>query len=236
MTRTIHPRDARLLAGVFVFALAALAACALGSRQLERHLLAAEAQEIAAHWASVLRQRFSDIDGLLRAGRISPADQRLLEFSSEAGRVFRYKVLNRDGVVVVASRIVDLGRIDSGPGFAAVVETGGTAGQVVDDEHFGADGITVTKAYAPLMARGAFEGAVEVYVDATARARTLRELSDQALGWLAVILAALGIGCVVYVVQNTRERERGRREAMAAQERFLHAVALVGAKADNRDP
>lgn len=234
--RTIHPRDARLLAGFVVFSLIALAACAFGARQFERHLLAAEAQEMAAHWASILRQRFSDLDGLLRAGRISSADQDLLEFTSEAGRVFRYKVLNRNGVVVVASRVTDLGRVDTGPGFAAVVDTGGTAARVVDDEYFGAEQITVTKAYAPLMAGAPFEGAVEVYVDATARARTLRDLSDRALGWLAVILASLGIGCVVYVIQNARERERGRREVMQAQETMLHAVAMVGEKTRNPDP
>jgi len=225
----IHPRDAKLLISLLLTSIIAIAGCVFGSRQFERYLLIVEVEEMAVHWVTFLKRNFSDFDGILRSRSVSPADQTLLDFASEAGRLVRYKMFNRDGVVVYASRSSDLGQRNLKPYFAEIVQKGGTFVKIEEEDEFGPTRTTVSEVYVPFMENGEFKGAVKVYVDVTAFAQTLRQKSTQALLAVVAFLLTLGGGCGVFIVQNIRDRNHDLREVMEAHEAASQAEAKVKA-------
>ncbi len=227
MGKKLQPRDTKLLAALVLASIFAITACWFGSRQFERHLLTVEAEEAAVHWATFLEKHFTDLEGLLRTGAVTPDDRALLDFASEAGRMFRYKMFNQDGDIVVASRPSDLGRTNTKPYFAEVVQRGGTFVKIEEEEDFGTAMTTVSEAYVPFMENGEFKGAIEVYVDATAHAQSLREKSTQALLALIAFLLTLGGVFSVFLAYNIRDRNRDFQKVKTAHEASSRAAAEV---------
>ena len=240
--KTLHQRDLKLIGALLVISFLAVAVTWQGSRIFEEKLLKERAELEATHWAEFLHSRFSDLDGILDQGAISAEDRDLLDFASEAGRIFRYKFFDAEGKIVVASRSADLGKVNTKPYFAEVVQKGGNYVKVVvkDRNEVGSndlsgkseissadleDKATISEAYVPFMKNGKFVGAVEVYVDATSMAASYRTWSNNAVMALALIFLVMGICLALFIFHNIRDRNRDFAKVEAA-----HRVAKEAEK------
>ena len=230
---TLHPRDLKLICALLVISLLAIAVTWQGSRVFEDRLLRERAEIEASHWAAFLHNRFSDFDAILERGNITIGDQDILEFASEAGRIFRYKFFDADGTIVVASRSADLGKVNTKPYFKDIVQKGGNYVKVVVKDRNEVDSnnlsgkseisaadledmATISEAYVPFMKNGKFQGAVEVYVDATLMAKSYRDWSNNIVVSLAVIFLVMGLCLGLFIVYNVRDRNRDFARVEAA--------------------
>ena len=192
----------------------------------ENWLLENEALESAVKWATFIHDNVSDLDDILAGNPISEVDQRVFELASQAGNVFRYKLFRADGVTVFASRASDLGTTNTKPYFSGLVKKGQTFVKIEDQEDFGDDRTVVSEAYVPFMGDNQFRGAIEVYVDMTARAAALRYIGRRVLGGILLLLGVFEATCGVFVWQNSRdiaERKRAK-EALRESEARLQAI------------
>jgi PAS domain S-box-containing protein len=189
----------------------------------ENWLLENEALESAVKWATFIHDNVSDLDDILSGNPISEADRHMFELASQAGNVFRYKLFRSDGVIVFASRASDLGTTNTKPYFSELVKKGQTFVKIEDREDFGDDRTVVSEAYVPFMDHDRFSGAIEVYVDMTARAAALRYVGRHVLGGILVLLGVFAAVCGVFVWQNNRdiaERKRAKEELRESEARL----------------
>ena len=206
-----HGDIALLVAAALVGAIA-LVACWYGVRAAENEVLRYEAEESARSWGIFLKEDLGDLPGILAGETISPGDQKIIDSASEAGRIFRYKFFGADGLIHHASRPEDIGQTNTKPYFTGIVQKGGTFAKIEEEEEFGAERTSVSEAYVPIMDGETFLGAIEVYVDVTARAEELSRLGRivfySLLGLLIFIAGTMG--------QVVARNIRGHREAIQA--------------------
>src|SRR3546814_10407019 len=96
-------KDVRLIAAIALIVVAALAACLMTIREVERNLLRTTATGAAVHWAEFLQSRLRGLDEILAAGLVTEEDQRIFEFAGAAGGVRDYQVFRADGLVALSS-------------------------------------------------------------------------------------------------------------------------------------
>ena len=105
-------------------------------------------------------------------------------------RVEQIKVFSKPGEVVFSSNPEDLGKMNTHEYFQTHVAQGGIYSKVVRENSKTLEGRTVNaevvETYVPLMSKGVFEGAVEVYYDITANRASLTALLDR----LKMVMAA----------------------------------------------
>ncbi len=226
-TAPVFGRDQRLLISLLAVGILAIVMSWAAVRQAETLLLEKEALDSAVKWDKFVRDNLSELDGLLNGDPISANDQRVFEFASDAGGVFRFRVFGPAGFVVYASRSSDLGTTNIKPYFDDVVKKGGTFVEIEDEEDFGDDRSVVSEAYVPIMAGDRFKGAIEVYVNMTGRAAALRETGNYALAGLLLFMGVIGGICGLFVRRNILDRNRELREVVESRERILVAEKKV---------
>ncbi|MCZ6859467.1 MAG: PAS domain S-box protein [Alphaproteobacteria bacterium] len=198
-------------------------------RKGENWLLENEARESAVKWATYLRGNLSGLDRLLSGDPISKGDRRIFELASKAGNIFRYKVFGPTAIIVFASRASDLGKTNTNPYFSRLVKEGRTFVKIEREENFGKNRTVVSEAYVPIMKRDRFKGAIEVYVDMTARAMALRRTSNIFLAGLLLLLGGIGGVCGMFVRYNIRTRNLELRQLVDSRESILVAEQKLSA-------
>ena len=223
----LHSRDVKLIVLLAVIAAVALGASWYGGQKLERQILLHDATDEAVKWATYMEQNFGDIERTLTDGRLTPEDEAVINAARNAGGVFRYKMFDANGVIVVASRTNDLGQTNTKPYFSSIVRHGGTFTKLEEDEAFDGGRKVVSEAYVPFMRGSRFQGAIEVYVDNTARAAVLHG-NIRATQWGFVgLLVLLGGASAAVMAYNIRERNRDYDNMAEANEALARADTEV---------
>lgn len=241
----LSSRDARLIYFLLFFAIIVLGASWLGTRVFQQQFLEDTAKSQGLQWAEVIVKNLSDSESTFTYGKISEDDAKLISLVTESGRVYRYKFYNKDGVVVLASRLRDLGTRNTSPYFTEVVARGQPHVQIVEKvaatelqsrQGAGQEGYQgsgrqnlaiVAEAYMPVIENDRFLGAIEVYVDGSETAAFLEgQMAEAQLGLLG-ILAFLAIALAVVIRGNIRERNRELETMSRAHESMAKAEEQV---------
>jgi signal transduction histidine kinase len=206
-----------------IIGLLAIVASWSAVREGETILLKREALASAHRWATFVQGNLSDLDNLQTSGRITARDKQLFQFASDAGQVFRYKVFGPDGRITFASRATDLGTKSTKSYFLEQVMKGKHFVKLEKEEDFGDERTVVSEAYVPFMEDGQFKGAVEVYVDMTARAHEIRGIGNYAFAGVLLLLGILGglSGWTLWL--RIRERSAELLRVLEAHERVVIA-------------
>ena len=240
----LQGRDRNLIYLMIIIAIVTLLASHFGKEQIERSLIQEQAEDQALRWGEFVSHNLSDVDATMSYGKITEEDQELIQVVAEGGRVFRYRFYNQDGIIVLASRLDDLGVQIKDPYFFEIVQQGGTyvqieeggasvydAGTDAQDEpgtSAGGDhGSVIVEAYVPLMEGGRFKGAIEIYLDATEPAAQIRTELFKAQVGIVALLAILGIFVFFILRANIKDRNQEVRTLQRAHESMARAEEEV---------
>lgn len=206
---TYVPRDIRILLSVGLFLAAVLCVCWFSVKWAEERLLKSEAKIAAQSWTVFLSKDLKHLQGILEGAPVTADDQEIIDTASEAGRIFRYKFFGSMGRIVHASRPGDIGQANRKWYFRDVVRKGQSFAIIEKDKNFGGWRKAVSEAYVPIMRDGVFIGAIEVYVDVTARAVRFALYSRKVLLFLSLILTVSCIATGAIVIQFSRKQKNG---------------------------
>ncbi len=213
-----------------------------GSEQLRRQMLEELGENRAVHWGRFVQDRLENIDATLSYGKVSENDQGLIDLISEAGDVFRYKFFSKDGFIVVASRLEDIGLKNTNAYFGERVQRGQTHVEIIkpdamstvrelQERRSGAGGwdpnVTVVETYLPFMQNGEFKGAIQIYLDATGIATFIDRAIERSQIGMAVIMAVLAISLTFVLTVNIRDRNRQLRTIQRAHQSMAQAEEEV---------
>lgn len=215
-------RDNVIIVAALIAGMASLLFNWFGTGLAITHILEDEAKDRAVRWGEFLKQDLNDLEWIFESGSPSFVDQHAIDGAVEAGNIFRYKFFNANGLIMYASRTEDIGKTNSKPYFANIVQKGQTFATVENDESFGADNSFISEAYIPIMNGGDFRGAIEVYTNVTDRALELQKLRIWAFVVLCGFTALLGGMLAIVVVRNKMTQEIAEESQIAEQ--ALHAV------------
>lgn len=192
----------------------------LAQRTIDK-MLDQYAEETALSWGMYLSENLYDLDTITFGFPPSPRSFSILQISQRVGDIFRYKIFNAEGQLVLVSDDLDY-RIDGGarlvehnPAAARVIGTGET----FIDVHEG-DGDTrpyhYSEAYVQLVVDGEAIGVIEVYVDQTRfRADLLSSFHGLSAQLLIAMVLAFGLPAFGFL-RSTHEQE-------ATQSKLDHA-------------
>ena len=237
MLRGFRRRDITLVGFLLLITGVLLATSWFGAEEFQKRVVTEQAKSEALTWGGFVQTRLSDPDATFAYGKITEQDQELISLVAEAGNVFRYKFFNRDGVIVLASRLRDLGTKTTDPNFERQVRKGNTfvtieqstnVRELANREGANASKVyTVAQAYVPLIENGQFNGAIQVYVDSTEQADFLASTVGRARILLVSVLAVFVLAIALMVRLNIRERNRELRLIAEAHESVKEAEAEV---------
>lgn len=178
-----------------------------------------DAIDKALHWAWYLSIRLPDLEGLIESGTLTEDQQQVIRQVRELGDVFRFKLFNAQGQLVLLSDDTFISapkgiatEVDPEP--ATVAETGETIVGVHDGTQKPDRPDLYAEAYTPLFGSdGAIVGVVEVYVDETHTAAHFRE-SFSNVAWMVALLCAVVF--VVPAIGLSIQRERAQNSRAEA--------------------
>ena len=205
-----------MIGAAVIVSVIAVISCWFGVRAIEDSVLRSEAEKSAYSAATFLRETIPHLPDILAGASFKADDRRILESTSKSSNIFRYKFFDRHGKIVHASRPVDIGKTNIKWYFHDLVKKGRSFEKIERDEDFGIARKVVSEAYAPIMANGVFQGAIEVYVDVTDRAVALRQIGNNAIGALFLLLLFVGSIMGLVVARNIRGREQAMIQAESA--------------------
>ena len=197
-------------------------------RQADRHL-AADAERAALAWARHIAAKVADID-LVFAGELpSPQAQEHLTSMRGTAGLFRFKLFDREGRLLLVSDSVGTtpAAEDSNPADKAKAQRAARAEANLIELRRGGEGrpAVYTEAYVPVRHRNSVIGVVEVYLDQTDVAQTT---ATSFRGAALTASAALGLA---FLAGGLLWRWRARHDRDTEQRmRFLaHNDVLTGA-------
>lgn len=232
MVTTLHRRDRRLVSLLLLIAAILLGSTWFGSRQVESYLIHKQAENEVFNWARFAEVHLVDFNQILMYGRVSDANGALIAAMAEANNVLRYRFYNRAGFVVLSSVPGEVGRRDANSYLSDVVLSGGTyiklqqdggeAGLDPDLHDGGAiavlpgtapalelrPGSTVAEAYTAVMENGRFNGAIEVHVNVTRTAESVRRIMAMTRWGMLGLVAMIVLATASVVFGNIRDRNR----------------------------
>jgi two-component system, sensor histidine kinase and response regulator len=196
-----------MIATAIVLAAVSLVVCWVGSRSVIDGIVSYEGREAAKRWSVAFVHLIGGKQGIAAGKELSSEKLEIFEAAIQDGQIFRYKVFDAKGVIIAASRPEDLGQTNTKSYFNDIVRKGGKYSKIEREEKFG-DVTTVSEAYAPFMQGGRFSGAIETYVDMSARAKQLYRLGHMGFAALATLLAlVIGVLCISILLTLRKRRE-----------------------------
>lgn len=213
--------EAKLLLTFFAISCAAVIAAWIGMRTVVAEAIEDEARETAVQWATVFEKDLAlhdvDLSRLLAGQQPLPADAHFVDIANSIENVFRYRILDVDGVTRLAATAADIGTRTTEPNFTDVVASGRPYAEIERSQDFGPERRLVSEAYVPILRDGRAVGAVEVYVDMTARADTVEGLGNTVLGGLASLLAVMAVLKSLCAWRSLRQRRRTEAALLQAK-------------------
>ena len=217
----VKSSEAKLLLMFFVISCAALVAAWVGMRMVIAEAIESEARETATQWAQVFEKELFhhhvDVHRLLSDQKPLPTDAHLVEIANSIESVFRYRILDADGVTRLGTSEADIGTRTSDPHFADVMASGQPYAEIEQNQDFGPERRLVSEAYVPILRNGRAVGAVEVYVDMTDRADAVEGLGNTVLIGLASLLAVMGVLKSLCAWRSLRQRRRTEAALLQAK-------------------
>lgn len=192
--------------------LVSLTATFLAQRTIQKSLNE-YAEEAAFSWGLYLSESLYDLDTITFGFPPSARSLSILQISQRVGDIFRYKIFNAEGQLVLVSddlnyRFEGAARLaDHNPAAARVIATG----EAYIDVREG-DGDTrpyhYSEAYVPLIVDGETMGIIEVYVDQTRlRADLLSSLGGLSIQLLLAMLLAFGVPALWFLRSSQQQKE-----------------------------
>ncbi len=142
--------------------------------------VAANAERISMAWANYIRSRLTDIEGTVSGEPLTEADREFLEGVRQFGDVFRFKMFDGTGRLILISddlsgktEYVDLE--NHRPGAYSVLSGGEPYTTVRDGTEKPNRPDVYVESYVPIMRNGRLVAIVEVYVDQTEAAAALNK-------------------------------------------------------------
>ncbi|WP_306258900.1 bifunctional diguanylate cyclase/phosphodiesterase [Pararhizobium sp. IMCC21322] len=168
-----------------------------------------EAESRAAHWTQYFYQNLGNLEGLIRSGKPTETQAKLIDAAVQFGDVFRFKVFRPDGTVALVSdeyRFINEGHTLSevNEKALAVFQTGTSDITTYDGRLKDNRPDTYVEAYVQIT-DGADQkiGVVEVYLDQTNMAANLRS----GFSWIAYALPFLC--ALIYLVPSLAFLKKG---------------------------
>jgi len=178
-----------------------LVACGgvLLSRLVATNMLFADAQSTSSAWAATLLDSVEDMSAIVAGAPPSDKARHVLEYATQVGDIYRYKIWNQTGMLVFTSE-----RTNSLHEPATSVEdleqriAGSTSNETSVAKRL-VDPVYFADSYIPIKQNGAVIGVFEVYLDQTAD-RVLYERSFLLTESIIALAALLAGGLPAYMV------------------------------------
>ena len=231
----VAPGNLSLIMGSLAIVFITLIAFWYGVKYAQTEVLRYEAEEGARSWAIFLKEDLPSLPDILIGKPLSTESRRTIDSVTAAGKIFRYKFFGADGVIVHASRAEDVGETNTKAYFRNLVRRGRSFAKIERDEDFGAAREFVSEAYVPIMVGTEFTGAIEVYVDITARALELERLGRTAFLFLLATMALLCLSTGTLVARYVAQHKRVALKLKRNQEELIKSndeLIIAGMTAD----
>ncbi|MFQ5566262.1 MAG: response regulator [Paracoccaceae bacterium] len=199
--------------------------------------VAANAERTSITWANYISDRLTDIEGAVSGGHLTRTDREFLEGVREFSAVFRFKMFDGTGRLVLISddfdsNLVDIDLRRHNPDAYGIVSGGKPYTEVKDGSKHPERPDVYVESYVPITRDGQLLAIIEVYVDQTEAAAALQEkylvfgLWIVGLTLLAVSIPAAGLlltlrrlrqnnAALVIEHENARSAERAKSEFLA---------------------
>lgn len=227
----LQPRDYKLLITLFLVGAVSIAAIVFFQSYLEKRFLKEKATKETNLWATFLQHNLVDLEGILERGEVSAPDQILLATANNIGRVFAFRVYDKNNRVVAASRASDIGRIREDLGALETLKDGAVHVDIIEDQPFEKNRSVVSRAKLAFIEQGEILGTFTVFVDMSDEAAHLaRNGQFSRVSLVALLVLLLGIVCFFVsrnVVASNRHiqhiaEERNTAEETERQTRLLN--------------
>jgi diguanylate cyclase (GGDEF)-like protein len=176
-----------------------------------------DAEEKAADWADYFIDTMPGIEMLVAAGELNPEQRAVISTAEKLGNVFRFKLFDRQGgLVLVSDEIEDAGiasEREHSEKAAGVLATGRSNVSLNDGTGKENRPPLYVEAYVPMFGPDArIAAVVEVYLDATGTAGRFREIFALLATGLSVLAAlAFGLPTLAYILRSKQASEAKQR-------------------------
>ncbi|SOH95689.1 Signal transduction histidine kinase [Monaibacterium marinum] len=192
---------------------------------LANKTLIARSEASANTWATHFSAQIGGFSQVIEQGAVDTQQLQTLNEARSFVDVFRFKIFNTDGQLILLSDDVDVNDaeflIDDETNTRAldVLSTGAPVSVINDGRLRDNRPDWYAENYLPLTEDGQIIGVVEIYVDVSEARETIfggfRELS-QAISYILIIAALVPLGILIYFVRNLRSYNRYLSEARKA--------------------
>ncbi len=211
-------------------------------------MLEADIRQESQLWRRRVVLHMEDPETAFEEGFISQEDAKYLNLMPEASDVYRFRMLNSDGMIFWSTRPEEIGEYETRVHFDTIVAQGETYYLHEPQPATEIDGILmhvanshaagereVAEIYVPLMHNGHFDGAIEFFTDITDRRNTFINRARASLIVLTTI-ALVALSVAVYMtfsanrmrLKQLNDRNESERAILDEQLRLAREVQLLG--------
>ncbi len=211
-------------------------------------MLEADIRQESELWKRRVILHMENPEKAFEIGAVTPFDARYLTLLPKTSNVYRFRMLNRDGMTFWSTRPDEIGEYESRSYFDTIVAKGGTHYEHEHQSPAEVDSANqlaavtqvegqreVAMIYVPLMRNGHFEGAIEFFTDITDRRTTFIYRARLSLSVLtAISLLALSFAVFMTFSANRLRlrqlyvRNKSERAILDEQLRLAREVQLLG--------
>ena len=140
--------------------------------EIAERTVAVNAERASMAWADYMSARLSDIEGTVSGGHLTKTDREFLEGVREFGEVFRFKMFDQNGRLVLISddfdnNLVDIDLRSHDPIAYGVISSGEPYSVVKDGTEKPDRPDVYVESYMPIIRDGRMLAIIEGYVDQT---------------------------------------------------------------------
>ncbi len=230
-----NEKDHRLLVVYGLIALACIVSMLgawHGANWFGDRMATLHAERQAQAWAERAVRLLEHKDKAFAEGKLSPADKAALAGFLKSTDIYRYKLFSPDGLVFWSSKASNIGKTETRAYFRDFVMKGKIYTKHAVNKASDIDGLLqsrdgrglspdepreITEIYVPVAGANRFNGAMEVYADASPLLAWYKDLTRQAAFIICavVLLMLLSIGGLIALYANERVAREQRIRKMA---------------------